>query len=285
MRLTLFIILLGLIAVFLIANVNKSKKWKPKTIPTHENGMEIFLGLRNFVYCDTPFQDLLGEHPADDTVLDDVNSLIKAGNFVNAKNILEQNEANPKLKQNTLYWYLLARCCQMTGDINGAREAILSIARNKTFESRGQLQAWSVLKELGYMPDKPEASKILGVVVEMPINNGTVLIAGFEDGDARLLTSSGFGIIGEMKKIKETANSSKALIKTTERFSDSFSVCSSRPLPDNGKIRFAILTPAGMRVADGILTEVEQPSHHLHPIFIAMNDLLTNLRLAYEQRK
>jgi hypothetical protein len=77
----------------------------------------------------------------------------------------------------------------------GQKEEAISRLRSvlslPVLETRVQLWAWSALRELGVQPDPKSGGEILGVVVEVPVNEAYDTLAGYQDGSARYLNFSG----------------------------------------------------------------------------------------------
>ena len=137
---------------------------------------------------------------------------------------------------------------------------------------------YKTLKEL-------DPNTVLGVVVDIGLQGGTATVAGFANGDARLFWNTGGGIIGDMRDYPAIAQAAKVLVETAQPIVTSLPVETTHPLALPQRIRFALLTPGGTHVADEAQDEVQKPSHRLYPLFLAMNDLLTQLRLLDETTK
>ncbi len=132
---------------------------------------------------------------------------------------------------------------------------------------------------------KAEPGMVLGVVVEMGMEKGAAIIAGYVNGDARIFWTTGGGIIGDMRQYPDIVNAAKALVGTAQNVVAQLPVETSRPLPDPGRIRFALLTRAGMHVADEKQSDAEKPSHPLYQLYASLQDLITQLRLLDEAAK
>jgi hypothetical protein len=81
-------------------------------------------------------------------------------------------------------------------DIASARAAIASAPAWDT-DTRLHLQAWSLARDAGLQP-VAGATDVLGVVVDMGLEDGLDTLAGFADRSARYLNHSGSSIVWEV---------------------------------------------------------------------------------------
>ena len=184
-----------------------------------------------------------------------------------------------------VYWLAVAKVRLAGGDKAGAREAVSRTLRAPAAESRQKIQAWRVLRELGHGPGGQEARAVLGVVVELGEDEGTFIVAGYADGDARMLWTTGGGLLGQMQEQREVAEAAKSLVKSAEPATAFLPLKTERPLPTPGRVRFAILTPAGMHVADEKEADVGNRNHRLHAVYMSMHELLTRLLNIYRSQE
>ncbi len=104
------------------------------------------------------------------------------------------------------------------GDTASARAALASAPAWNT-DTRLHLQAWSLARDAGV--DAGDDSKdVLGVVVDMGLEEGLDTLAGFADGSARYLNHSGSAIVWEVPDM--AIGSSSASCWTRPRSSSSW---------------------------------------------------------------
>jgi hypothetical protein len=248
--------------------------------------LEMVLGLREMLYCDRTLDGLLASSwMTDDSGLKEVIEDIRRGSFREAKGKLDAIGARQNSESDDAYWLAVAKVRQAGGDKVGAREAVLRILRMPAAESRQKIQAWKVLRELGHEPGGREASMVLGVVVEMGHDEGTFIVAGYADGDARMLWTTGGGLLGSMQEHREVTEAAKNLVKSAGPATALLPLKVERPLATPGRVRFAILTPAGMHVADEKEADVLKQNHRLHAVYRAMHELLAHLFRLYRSRE
>jgi hypothetical protein len=127
-------------------------------------------------------------------------------------------------------------------------------------------------------PGKVSQDQLYGVVVEVGLDEGAVTIAGFANGDARLLYSTGGGLIGSLSIYPEVARAAATLCKVGQQMLEAFPEESQvPPLPQAGIARFALLTPGGRRATEVPIGDVTQPGHPVYTLFTAATNLLTKL--------
>ena len=119
-------------------------------------------------------------------------------------------------------------------------------------ESRHYLQAWNFLRAHGVQPPAEEASSLLGVVVEVPMNGGLDLLAAYRERTARYYNYSGGGVVWERpdesldRFIDDLLHAGEEIL----RFQGS-SDTPRPPAPPPGHIRLNFLAPSGLVFGQG----------------------------------
>ena len=75
--------------------------------------------------------------------------------------------------------------------------ALKQVLSTPSLEPRHYLQAWHFLRPLGISPDATESRRVLGVVVEVPVEHGLDILAAYPDHSARYFNFSGAGVVWE----------------------------------------------------------------------------------------
>jgi hypothetical protein len=130
-----------------------------------------------------------------------------------------------------------------------------------------------------------ERDRVLGVVTELGVGGGVAIAAGFANGDARLFFSSGGGLIGDLSQFHGIDRAARALVATAQLMLNSTPRAEGNDLPGQDMVRFALLTPGGVHAVTAPGPEVTSPGSPLYPLFVAANDLLTELRLVEERTR
>jgi hypothetical protein len=151
---------------------------------------------------------------------------------------------------------------QQAGDREGARAGLHAILSLPDLESRSALNAWRALRDLGEKPEPQVARQVLGVVFEIVDNQGPkpflATAAAFARGSPRYFASTGAAVIGEGMP-EEVENLGKELLAAGAPFVHRFKPELEHKLPQGrDKLRFALLTPAGVLVAESTFDKVEE---------------------------
>ena len=119
-------------------------------------------------------------------------------------------------------------------------------------EARYYLQAWHFLRRLGHKPSPEEAKRVLGVVFEMPIQDGLDLVAAYPDHSARYWNFSGAGVVWEHPDTSLDAAIDR-LLSAGAGVVEQIGVSeTARPAPPpKGQVRISFLTPAGISFGQG----------------------------------
>jgi hypothetical protein len=80
------------------------------------------------------------------------------------------------------------------GKTNEAIIKLQSVLQMQPLETRVELWTWAALRELGKKPEQKVATEVLGVIIEVPMQNSYDTLAGYADGSARYLNFSGRAI-------------------------------------------------------------------------------------------
>jgi hypothetical protein len=132
--------------------------------------------------------------------------------------------------------------------------------------------------------EEADPDLVLGVVTEMGMRGGAVIIAGFANGDARMLWTSGGGLLGDLSVFPNIANAAKKLVETAGPYVSQLPLVKDHPLPERKRVRISILTPGGVHATDESEAEIQMPAHPLFDLFVATNSLITELRQLEEGR-
>ncbi|MES1157489.1 MAG: hypothetical protein ABUL67_00190 [Haliangium ochraceum] len=143
---------------------------------------------------------------------------------------------------------------------------------------------WRRLRGLGVTPDAADASTVLGVIMEVGLDEGaTALVFGLSDGSASLYLSTGGGNIGGQTREHINA-AARELSALAAEFVPTLPLTEVHPLPGPGRARFSILTPAGVHTGEGEQEQLAQGNEPLSPLYNAANDIITGFRTAGERR-
>jgi len=154
----------------------------------------------------------------------------------------------------------------------------------------------------------PEEKRVLGVVVEigLPPSNVTlaadadamtlgtgsgiaymiqeaVMIAGYANGDARLVWSSGGAVVGDLYQFKEIADAARDLCSLTQPLLEHLQTQSSvPPLPDTDIVQVTALTAQSLYSTQVPGPEIIGPTHPLDTIYVAARKLYEEIQALNE---
>ncbi len=243
---------------------------------------EVFLGLRQLAFCEMSLNSVASLLPQEDEVLASAGQAIREGRYEDAAAQLQRPEFGNGCEYPITYWFMLAAAMQRLGRIPEAIDAAAAVLNHPRQESRVLLQAYAVLRELEQEPAGGQANKVMGVVMEWGMRGVVILVAGYADGDARLLMSKGMNMIGEMTQYPEIVRASQRLCAAAKPHVSSLPRDESRQLPSDGMVRFYILTPGGAHVAEESERALHGTTNPLHELFVRTHDVLTGLRHLHE---
>jgi hypothetical protein len=149
-----------------------------------------------------------------------------------------------------------------------------------TAGDQGRFTVWRRLRELGVVPEPAEASTVLGVIMEIGLDDGsTVLVFGLSDGSASVYFSNGGGNIGGQIRPEINA-AARELTAIATDFVPRLPLAQDNPLPADGHVRFSILTPAGAHVADVQQDELASGGSPLDRLYKAATKIIAGFRTA-----
>jgi hypothetical protein len=137
-------------------------------------------------------------------------------------------------------------------DTATATEALRSILALPDLESRHYLQAWNALRALGVEPEEFDAKLVLGVVVEVALDEGLDIVAAYADHSARYINYSGKAIIWESPDDSLDGLIDDLLAAGQEVANHIGPWLDPRPpAPTLGDVRISMLTPSGIHFGQG----------------------------------
>lgn len=153
-------------------------------------------------------------------------------------------------------WVSFGRAKQFidSGDTRGAVATLQSVLHMPELESRHYLQACYFLREFGVNADPAKAKDVLGVVVEVGMEKGVDLVAGYADHHARYYNYSGKGIVWERPNstldavVDDLLSVGKAVAQAIGPWKDG-----RPPAPRRGHARINLLALGGLHFGQGPL--------------------------------
>jgi hypothetical protein len=137
--------------------------------------------------------------------------------------------------------------------------------------------------EVGIAPT-PELPRVWGVVMDTGYPNGTATVVALADGTTSLYTSTGGGIIGAGAHAGVAA-ATRALLGVVEAHLDKLPAATQDDLPPADWVVLRALAYGGQRAVLAEEDELGYDRHPLSPVFHAVHEVITQLRLLDESRR
>jgi hypothetical protein len=138
------------------------------------------------------------------------------------------------------------------GDEARAVEALKKVVVHPALESREYLQGWHLLRQLGVWPHASRARMLLGVVVEVGLEEGIDDVAVYADKTARYYNFSGAGVTWGRPDASLDVEVGAVLAAAAELVARIGRRDSARlPAPQPGHAGISVLTPGGLHCIAG----------------------------------
>lgn len=129
----------------------------------------------------------------------------------------------------------------------------------------------------------PEHPNAWGCLMEFILSKSVVTLAAIVDGTASLYFSTGGGILGSGNH-NEVGTAARGMVTEAEAILKFTEPASEYLLPAEGHIRFYILTYDGNFTTECSETAISIRKHRLSNLFMAGQDLITQIKLASEMK-
>lgn len=125
---------------------------------------------------------------------------------------------------------------------------------------------------------------VYGIVMDWGIPEGAVTMTSFMNGDASLYFSSGGGLLGGGQHQK-ISNAAKQFVSLAQNFLGKATRTENKPLPQNNEIKFYLITNKGIYVGQDTMENFEGKTSDWLPLYKKAHEVLTELRLVYQERE
>jgi hypothetical protein len=126
--------------------------------------------------------------------------------------------------------------------------------------------------------------RVWGAMIEIGPGHGSVTLVALADGTTSLYTSAGGGIIGAGEHSRIAA-ATRALLAVVEQHLAQMPVRVDTTPPAAGRVVLRALTYEGHRTVEAAEDDLGHGGHAMSPVFYAVHDVLTELRLLEEARR
>jgi len=182
--------------------------------------------------------------------------------------------ANKNVLFTVLFILLSALACQLPMSKSQALKENYLQLRNIWFTTRPE--------DLGIVA-LPGSTQPFAIIMDMGIDRETVTIASSFAGDGSMYTSTGGAVIGGIDH-ENVRKASVHFVEMAAEFVDKMTLVTEYPLPAEGHVKFYVITPNGVYTAKEARADaLISGSHTLSPLFIAGNDVITQIRITSGQ--
>jgi hypothetical protein len=131
--------------------------------------------------------------------------------------------------------------------------------------------------DMGLTPSS-SAPHVWGVLMETGYPVGSATLVSLADGTTSLYYSTGGGLLGS-SEYTPVAEASKALVAEAEHQLQQMSLNDEYPLPKVGRVRFTLLTYAGVFAGEAAEKTLASGEHKFSSLFFKAQATLEQLRL------
>jgi hypothetical protein len=123
----------------------------------------------------------------------------------------------------------------------------------------------------------PNSSPVLAVLMETGYPEAVATLAATSDGDASIYFSNGGGFIGggEHADVQEV---SRSFVGSAKNFVSKASLTDSFPLPDEGNVRFYLITKTGTYTVEALEDDLGNDRHPFSSLFHEGHRLIAAIR-------
>jgi hypothetical protein len=127
---------------------------------------------------------------------------------------------------------------------------------------------------------EPGSKVPYAVLMDMSVDGDLVTLASSIVGDGSLLYGSGGGFIGGVGH-ENVRKASIHFVELSGSFIDRMKLSTEFGLPSSGQVKIYVITPNGVYLTEELDPEtLAGGTHEFSPLFLAGNDVLTELRIA-----
>jgi hypothetical protein len=127
----------------------------------------------------------------------------------------------------------------------------------------------------------PGKEQVYGVIVEYQVEDALVTVTAFASGDASYYRSTGGGKIGGRRE-PTVAGAARSLVALAQVQLTDLPVVKDYPTPKPGSVRIYALTTAGLRSAEEVRADIQDPQNRLAALFAGGRKVVSEFQAADE---
>jgi len=125
---------------------------------------------------------------------------------------------------------------------------------------------------------------VRGVLMDWPIEKGTITVVSFSTGDASIYTTGTFGIMGGLGD-ENVRLAAQSFVKAAGRHYNDGTVTKDFRYPRAGRVRFYLICFGDVRMIDADLEAVRNGDDKYSDLYVEGQNVITELRLASQKKK
>jgi hypothetical protein len=137
--------------------------------------------------------------------------------------------------------------------------------------------------EFGLKPTR-EYPRVYGILMDWPIERGTVSVVSLCSGDASIYTTGTFGVIGGVGH-EGVRSAAKNFVKAAEKHHGEAAPTKEYPYPTTGRVRFYLVCYDGVRAIEADLQSVMNGKDKCSDLYAEGQRVVTELRKITEKQK
>jgi hypothetical protein len=137
--------------------------------------------------------------------------------------------------------------------------------------------------ELGMKPTS-EYPRVCGVLMDWPIQMGTVTVVSLSTGDASIYSTGTFGVLGGIGH-DAVRDAAKSCVKVGEKHYDDATPTTDYPYPKAGRVRFYLVCYDGVRTIDADLESVSSGKDKCSDLYIEAQRVMTVIRILTQKQR
>jgi hypothetical protein len=158
-----------------------------------------------------------------------------------------------------------------------------SAKNNAVMMRQMRLKMMNAPAELGLKPTQ-EYPRVCGVLMDWPIQMGTITVVSLSTGDASVYSTGTFGVLGGIGH-EDIRDAARHLVKVGEKHYDDATPTKDFPYPKAGRVRFYLVCYDGVRVIDEDLDSVRSGKDTSSDLYNAAQQVITVIRITAQQQK
>jgi hypothetical protein len=137
--------------------------------------------------------------------------------------------------------------------------------------------------ELGLKPTT-EYPRVCGVLMDWPIEVGTVTVVSLSTGDASIYSTGTFGVLGGIGH-EAVRSAAQNFVRVAEKHYAEATPTKDYPYPKAGRVRFYLVCYDGVLMIDADLESVKNGKDKCSDLYIEGQRVITELRLITQKQK